>query len=77
MVLKPHLVPVDVEGVVVEPGVPYEGGPLVPTVGDSIPVVLVQIFAEVTWNKIINADLKMVQIRNYKRSKLSKGNHEC
>ncbi len=46
-----YLVSIDVEGVVVEPGVPDEGWPLVPTFRNPVSVVLVQVLPEVAWNR--------------------------
>ncbi len=42
-----YLLPVDVDGVVVEPGVAHQPGPLVPAHRHPVPVVLVQVLAEV------------------------------
>lgn len=43
----PDLVSVHVECVVVEPGIPDQTRPLVPTLGDVVAIVLVQILAEI------------------------------
>ena len=46
----PDLVPVDVEGVIVEAGVPHQPVPLVPALGDVVAIVLVEVFAEVAYH---------------------------
>ncbi len=46
-VFQYYLLSIDVDGVVVEPGVPDEAGPLVPTHGHAVAVVLVQVLAKI------------------------------
>ena len=53
----PDLVPVDVDGVVVEPGVSNQGRPLVPAGGDPVAVVLVEVLSEVAWMREKKRDL--------------------
>ena len=43
----PDLVPIDVEGVIVEAGVAHQPVPLVPARRDVVAIVLVEVFAEV------------------------------
>ena len=50
----PDLVPVDVEGVIVEAGVPHQPVPLVPTLGDVVAIVLVEVFAEVAYTLLLH-----------------------
>jgi hypothetical protein len=52
----PDLVPVDIQGVVVEPRVADQAAPLVPAVRDVVAIVFVEIFAKVSCNCNCNND---------------------